>query len=197
MMKKFLAILLVLTMALCLFACGGKDTETPDNNDKENVGGEENNDGGNAEVKGETYSTGNFSALVPEGWKAFPVSDIWSDDADAKDPDALQIVKGGETDWDLFTKPYIKFDYYGPSESLMTPSSEWYDNATDLEPITAGKYTWNGFSATSMDVPMIILWAEDGDYQYQATIWTDQGDGTISVTDADVLAILASVAPAA
>ena len=76
MMKKFLAILLVLTMALCLFACGGEETGTPDNNDKENVGGEENNDGGNAEVKGETYSTGSFSALVPEGWKAFPVSDI-------------------------------------------------------------------------------------------------------------------------
>ena len=194
-MKKFFAILLVLTMVLCLFACGEKVPET-DQPGNEVVGGEDNQGDTAPEVKGETYSTGNFSALIPEGWTAFPVSDMWSDDADAKDPDALQICKGGESEWDLFSKPYIKFDYYGPDNDMMTPSSEWYDEVTELAPITAGDYTWNGFSCVSGS-PMTILWTENGDYQFQATIWTNQGDGAISITDADVLAILASVQPAA
>lgn len=191
-MKKLLALLLALIMVLSFAACGedgGNDTQPGGNN-----GGETE---GTKEITGETYNAGNFTALVPDGWMAFPVSDMWSDDPDATDPNGLQICKGGETEWDLFTKPYVDIDYYGPETSMSKPSSEWYDNATDLEPITAGSLTWTGFTATSLEMPLAILWAEDGDHQYQVTLWLELTEGNaIAPTDADVVAILASLKPA-
>lgn len=190
-MKKLLAILLALVMVLSFAACG-EDTDATQPNGN---GGETE---GSKEISGETFNAGNFTALIPEGWKAFPVSDIWSDDPDATDPDALQICKGGETDWDLFTKPYVKIDYYGPETDMMTPSSEWYEDVVELEAFTAGALTWNGFTATSSDMPMATLWAEDGDHQYQVIVWMEPTEGNaIAYTDADVQAILASLKPAA
>ncbi len=44
---------------------------------------------------------------------------------------------------------------------------------------------------------MTILWMADGEYEYQAIVYTDADEGTISVTDADILEILASVKPSA
>ena len=189
-MKKILALILALAMLFTLAACGGEEEETTAKAD----GGK--NDGGKTEITGETYNAGNFSALVPNGWMAIPVTEMWSDDG-AVDPDALQIIKDGTSEYDILTKAYIQFNYYAPETDLMVPSSEWYDGAEDLDPIVAGEYTWNGFTAVSGGNTMITLWTgEAGAVQYQATLWCN-GDNVISVTDADVLAILASVVPAA
>lgn len=144
-----------------------------------------------AEVAGEMFNAGNFSALVPEGWKAFPVEDLFADEEGAISPNSLSICKGGETDWDLFSKPYLDIDYYGESSELWPPTKDWYDDAKDIESFTAGNFTWEGFTATSYEQPMIILWGINGDDEYQVTIWLNEG--TISHTDADVLAILASL----
>ncbi len=195
-MKKILALVLVLTLLFTLAACGDKeekkDTEEPKTSDN---GGEENN-GGNKEIAGETYNVGNFTVLVPEGWMEIPVDDMWSDTG-ATDPNKVQIIKDGTSEFDILTKAYIQIDYYAPETDLMVPSSEWYDEAADLEPVVAGGITWNGFSAVSGGNNMVTLWTgEAGGPQYQATLWCN-GEYTISETDADVLAILASVKPAA
>ena len=195
-MKKIIAILLVLTMMFTLVACGDKeekkDTEGPKTSEN---GGEENN-GGNKEIAGETYNVGNFTVLVPEGWLEIAVDDMWSD-AGATDPNKVQIIKDGASEFDILTKAYIQIDYYGSETDMMAPSSEWYEGAVDLEPIVTGDITWNGFSAVSGGNNMVALWTgEAGGPQYQATLWCN-GEYSISVTDADVLAILASVKPAA
>jgi len=71
-MKKILVFMLVIVMSLTLFVgCGG-----------DNSG--DNNDG---TIKGEIYDAGNVSAFVPEGWKAFPVMDVFAEEEDATDPD--------------------------------------------------------------------------------------------------------------
>lgn len=189
-MKKILALVLVLTLLFTLAACGDKeekkDTDEPKTSDN----------GGNKEIAGETYNVGNFTVLVPEGWMENPVEDMWSDTG-AIDPDMIQIIKDGESEYDILTKAYVQIDYYGPETDMMAPSSEWYDGATDLAPIVTGDITWNGFSAVSGGNNMVTLWTgEAGGHQYQATLWCN-GEYTISETDADVLAILASVKPAA
>ena len=191
-MKKFLALILALVMVFTLVACGSDDakkTEAPATDAPAD-------NGGAADISGETYNAGNFTALVPSGWMAIPVTDMWSDDG-AVDPDALQIIKDGASEFDILTKAYIQFDYYAPETDLMIPSSEWYEEAVDLDPIVAGDYTWNGFSAVSGGNNMITLWTgEAGGHQFQATLWCN-GENVITAADADVLAILASVVPAA
>ena len=190
-MKKLIAILLVLTMMFALVACGGEEepkNETPKT--------EAPADGGDVAVAGDTYNAGNFSALIPDGWMELPVTDMWSED-NAIDPDHLQIIKDGTSEFDTLTKAYVDITLYGPETDMMTPSSEWYEEATELEGFTAGGMTWNGFSAVSGGNPMTVVYTGDaGGNQYQVTLWSN-GDNTISVTDADVLAILASLTPAA
>ncbi len=192
-MKKLIAILLVLTMMFALVACGEEEEKTDDPATDAPVV----DDGGSAAaVSGETYNVGSFTVLVPTGWMEVAVDDMWSDDG-GTDPNKVQIIKDGTSEFDVFSKAYIQIDYYGPETDMMAPSSEWYDEAADLEPVVAGDYTWTGFSAVSGGNPMTVLCTgEAGGPQYQATIWGN-GENTVAVTDADVLAILASVAPAA
>ena len=179
-MKKLIALLLALTMVLCLAACGGEKGgsagKTPD------------------QITGETYDAGNVSALVPDGWKAFPVTDMWSDDPNATDPDQLNIVKDGKTEFDMLSKPYIQIVHYEPG-SMMVPSKTYYDSAADVEPITTGNLTWEGFSAVGMlDSSFIIMWTTNADgHQFQINIYDKTSEGTITLNDADVQAILASI----
>ncbi len=154
----------------------------------------DNSDAGSAavpDVDGEMYDTGAFKALVPNGWKAFPVTDI---EPDALDPDALQICKGGESEWDIFSKPYVKIDFYGEGRSLMTPDMSWYDNAEKLDDIKVGSFTWHGFTAEGMlGDKTANLWTDDmNGVQYQATVFFGT-DGTITLDDEGLLAILGTL----
>lgn len=180
-MKKLIALLLALTMALCFVACG---------DDEETAGG----GGSDKEITGEVYDAGNVSALVPDGWKAFPVSDMWSEEEGAMDPYQLNIIKGGQSDLDMLSKPYIQIVGYEP-DSMGVPSKDFYDAAEDVDPITTGGLTWEGFRATGMlDSSFIILWTTNADgYQFQVTVYDKTDNGNISLTDADVQAILGSI----
>ena len=107
----------------------------------------------------------------------------------------LQICKGGQNEFDLFSKPYIQIDYYGPGSSLMTPSKDWYDEAEDIAPITAGNYTWTGFTAEVLDNTVAFLWTAEGEHQYQASVYLDAADESITIDDEGFLKILGSVNP--
>ena len=180
-MKKIAALLLALAMVLCLVACGEKAPEAPATPD---------------EVKGKTHDTGAFTVLIPEGWLEVPVKDMWSDDADAIDPSVLQILKGGKSEWDLFTKPYIQINHYGPDTEMMEPWKDLYDGAEDLADFTTGSLTWKGFSAKDLlGNDMIVLWTagDAAGNQYTLNIVPKTDDGEISLQDADVLALLGSL----
>ncbi|MBQ9833148.1 MAG: hypothetical protein IJO48_05380 [Clostridia bacterium] len=185
-MKKVLALMMVLVMLASAFVGCSKPAE---NNDPAQNGGNPD------EITGEVFDAGNVSAMVPKGWKAFPVSDIFSDVEGATNPDQVQIVKGGETEFDTLTKPYIHVTYYGPNSSLLTPDKEWYDEATDIEPLTLGGREWKGFTGKSFDLPITVIWTEEdaNDQQYQVNIFLETSSGKISLEDADVQAIIASI----
>ena len=188
-MKKLIALLLALSMVLCFAACGGNE-----NNEQKNDGQNAGNKEPAAEFTGETYDAGNVSVLVPDGWKAFPVSDMWSDEESATDPDQVNVVKGGETDFDLLTKPYIQIVHYEPG-GMVTPSKEYYENAADVESITAGGLTWEGFSGEGLlGDTLIVMWTTNADgHQFQLNIFNKTDAAEFALTDADVLAILGSI----
>jgi predicted small lipoprotein YifL len=199
-MKKIIAMLLALSMMTAFTACGDdkeKDSTDTQNSTAENADADS-GDGAEAD-SGELFDAGNVNVMVPAGWKAFPVSDIFSEEENATDPDGIQVAKGAESEWDLLSKPYLDIDFYDADTSgLLTPDKEWYDNAADISPLTTGDLTWEGFSAVSFEMPMTIIWTTDSEgNQYQVTIWTEMTDGNISLDDADVQAILASLSPSA
>lgn len=197
-MKKLAYILLALTLLLSLAACGGK-TETPNepNQTAQTPGGEAANTPAPEapSTKGEFYDTDNFKVLIPEGWKAFPQHDVFNDDPDAMNPNILQICKGATSDFDLFSKPLITVNYAGKSTTMMAPSKSFYDNVEDMADVTTGDHTWSAYSCESMGQKMYLLFEDQGVIQFQAAVAYETSGGSISLDDADVQAILASIAP--
>lgn len=192
-MRKLLVLLMAFAMVTAMLAgCEGNvkpgETAKPDSSQTNTA------DAIDPKVPGEIYDTGEFRALVPEGWKAFPITDVFSDE-NAADATCFNIIKGGTSDLDLFSKPYVRLDYYGPDTMMMKPSSEYYENVQEIAPLQLGSHIWNGFVGEDAYGKSAILWLEEGDIQYQAIIWLEVDNTVISLDDEDVQAILASVQP--
>lgn len=180
-MKKMTALLLtaVLSTAILAGCSGGSsgDSSSP----------------APADIKGETFEGGNISALVPEGWMGFHGMDYFDEYEEGYDPNVIQICKGAESEWDQLTTPYVMISYFGLDNPMFEPSKDFYEEGADLEPITLGDYTWKGFTAKSLDTPIAILWTgEEGSEQIQLMICLEN-EGKISLEDADVQAIIASI----
>ena len=176
-MKKLITLLLtVVSLTVILAGCSGGPAPTDP-----------------ADVKGKTFGDGNISALVPDGWMGFHGMDYFDEYEEGYDPNVIQICKGAKTDWDLLSKPYIMVTYFSPDNPMYEPSKDYYEEGADLEPFTTGSYTWKGFTAKSLDTPIAILWTgEEGADQLQIMICLENKD-KISLDDADVQAILASI----
>ena len=119
---------------------------------------------------------------------------MWSEEAGAVDPYQMNIIKDGQSEFDMMSKPYIQIVAYEP-DSMVAPSKDFYDEAEDVDPVTTGALTWEGFRATGMlESSFIILWTTNADgYQFQVTVFDKTDNGNISLTDADVQAILGSI----
>lgn len=191
-MKKLSVLFLIALLLVALVACGGSEEEKSDNKDAQKQ-----STSGSKEEAPELFDAGNVTAPVPAGWKAFTQTDYSSDDPNAIDPDIVQICKGGETQTDIFIKPYIQINYWGPDGA--TTDFEYlksiYEQVELLEPMQIGPYLWEGFSTTDYGTTNIILYTQNGEYQLQASISCGEGNDAISVEDADVQQILAGVTP--
>ena len=185
-MKKLTAVFLALVMVLSLAACTAVQNLLPGKSD----GGDT-----TAQVSGETFDAGRISVLVPSGWNAIPQHDVFSDDPNTMLTDVINVCKGGSAPEDLFSKPYIRFDFGGKDKTLYMADKDFYEDVVDLEPLTTGDHTWNGYSCNNYGTPLTVLFCEEGEIQYQASVFTETSGGKISLEDADVLAILASIAP--
>ena len=197
-MKKLTYILLSLTMLASLAACGSKsntptaDTQPAAASSAEATSPEKTNDAAPS-TTGEFYDTGNFKVLVPGGWKAFPQHDVFNDDPEVMNPNILQIGKGATSDMDLYSKPAITINYAGRSTSMMAPSRGFYENVLDMDDVTTGNHTWSAFSCESMGQKLYMLFEDQGKIQFQAAVTYETSGGSVSLDDADVQAILASI----
>ncbi|MDO4563442.1 MAG: membrane lipoprotein lipid attachment site-containing protein [Clostridia bacterium] len=178
-MKKIISLLLVAIVAVAMLAgCSGGAKPTDP-----------------ADVKGETFDGGNVSALVPEGWMAFHGTDYFNDYEEGYDPSVINIVKDAKSELDMFTNPYVMINYYGPDSYFMS-SRDLYDDAKDIEPMEIGSYSWSGYAHEGYGYPTAVLEATDGTISIQVTVILENGNKKISLDDAEVQAIIASITPA-
>jgi hypothetical protein len=193
-LKKAIALILALMLGISLLAaCGGDNTpsNTPDNTPGNVTPPSDNTGGGGTpapDAKGETYDTGNFSVYVPGGWLAIPITRNG-----APDPDALAIYKGAQDESGMMSCPGIKI-YYPVGHDVDPKTKSRCSNVSDLAPLTLENCTWEGFSGDYNGSPVTVL-LNDGDEGFEVLVWTkaEFGDETISIRDADVLAIIASI----
>lgn len=158
-----------------------------------------------ASVPGETVDTGLFRILIPEGWMGAPQTDVFGDkDEDGNyplNPKSFGIIKGGESEWDAFSKPTI---YVYLNEGNAEEDSEWnivfYEKTEPIDMSVNGKKAvayevWT--SAPDDDDPgytyhIVFLQVDDGHY-FQFNIPIDMnGEPGVSSSDADVVAVMES-----
>lgn len=67
-----------------------------------------------------------------------------------------------------------------------------YREVNDLEPTVIGDTVWQGFSAVSAGVPLIVLWMTRP-CRIRICFWPDMGKGSVSLEDADVRTVIGSI----
>ena len=67
-----------------------------------------------------------------------------------------------------------------------------YDDVEDIDTIKGGSLTWEGFTAKSMESPIVMLWTTGGE-EYWASVFLQGEEDSISMDDEEVLGILDSL----
>ncbi len=142
-----------------------------------------------ASVSGSTYETDVFSVLVPDGWTALPVKDMWNEGA--MDQKKVNLVKGGTSDDDLWSKNSIKIEVAdNASYSVYTDAFSSYEEVE----LKLGDYTYTGPAGEySGGWECAMLSAVNGEGYVAGSVFYKVNDEVISLSDADVQAILASI----
>ena len=140
-------------------------------------------------VSGETFSTDNFSVLIPKGWRAIRATDPFENGKLRED--MVYINKGAKSDIAIFSTPGVVV-LYAPN-AMTHPPKSFYDDTADITPFTAGKYAFEGFSGKFSGKPLIVFWTTNAKEYFQITINAEIDGKKIALDDADVQAIIASV----
>ncbi|MCQ2512191.1 MAG: hypothetical protein MJ092_02220 [Lachnospiraceae bacterium] len=186
-MKKkitlIMAAVLVCVMAFAMTACGGGS-----------------NGGGS---KGSTLDVGDFTVSVPSGWKSFESTDVFGEkDENGNSPvktDQIYLVKGGKSEFDVFSKPCVTVTYY-PNETVESQKTglSWFvDEMTDMD------YTAQGIECAAVETKTESF-LEEGTFDTAYYIFMPLPEGglflanfsgdELKLDDADVKTIMESLA---
>ena len=197
-MKKRVAILfgLICAMVIGLCACGGGG----------NSGG---NSGGGGGGKTATVDVGEFTVEAPSSWYVVEQTDMFGEkDAEGNYPkrtDAIGFIIGGKSELDAFSKPTVYVYYYdniSATEEASTSKSWSFGEVTDMDPVTI-----DGKECVIFEEKQESILSEGEYYVYQyvfcpatdsscfqITVPVDMtGDGGVTIDDADVQAVIASL----
>jgi|GEM_PF-1520731 len=178
-MKRTIVMMLALLLCISVLAgCGSNDN----GHTAENTA-----DMGNAvDTAGKTHSTGVFRVHIPEGWLEIPFTLNGE-----HNPSALGVYKGANSQFDMLTTPSIQINCPS-SRARISARKGAFTNVSDIKPLALANYTWEGFTGEYSGAPYAILWDAEKKDDFQVTICLEMGT-KISLADADVLAILASI----
>jgi len=140
---------------------------------------------------------GSVSAVCPDGWTHVPLREGGFEDGELVTT-ALELRKGDPSMafW-ADSAPRI-FIEYGESTSLLmgvSMASFLFDEPEAVGPMQIGDRTWEGVTGGWNGDTLVILTSDDGDDLLIVTLFLDftVGDLTISLDDADVQEIIASI----
>ena len=134
------------------------------------------------------FDSGRFRVTVPDGWMAFCGTDSGGKITTKK----VHIYKGISLQTDIFTHAGITICFFGKEDYYLSPR-RFYENIVDMEPITLGPYTWNGYTCTSLGYPYTMLDTERDGCVLQIMILMKNGEHEITLADADVRLIIGSL----
>ena len=134
------------------------------------------------------FDSGRFCVTVPDGWMAF----CGTDSGGKVTPKKVHIYKGISLQTDIFTHAGITVCFFGKEDYYLSPR-HFYENIVDMEPITLGPYTWNGYSCTSLGYPYTMLDTERDGCVLQVMILMKNRENEISLDDEDVKLIIGSL----
>jgi len=172
-MKKTLALILIFMLGVSILAgCNGG--------------------GGSSRSSGpERLDAGDISVEVPSGWKGYLISESMTPDDTDYRTNQIEVYKGADSFWDIYIKPGLRIVYYGAGREMDNPDYFFSDPET-LPAMELGGRTWNGYKGFWLDEERALLWTEDGVHQIRIEVVLES-DGKISLSDADVRAIIASI----
>ena len=203
-MKKSLALLIVAIMILSLAACGSKTTEnTEDTGKDQSPSGTQSTDDTTDEVAGaadaeedlpgEEFDVGDYTVYVPGGWTAIKQQD--PNDTTSVSTSIIRIYRGASYDndkkvWVLSGLPYIEVSYFEGEDIDKVPGDKSsYDSTEDIEDVTIGNFTWQGFNYEEYGMKALI-WTLDEERGYRLTVSLTED---VDLDDADVQAVIESL----
>lgn len=128
--------------------------------------------------------TGVFSVKTSSDWE------IVKRKVDGKSlNDQVYVIKNGE---ETTSHPNILICYYEDPTEYHDERS-FYKSAEDVEPITAGDRTWEGYTFSLFGSSEACLTAKEGNALWVCRFTLEKGKEKISLNDNDVKDILASL----
>ena len=138
---------------------------------------------------------GKISVTVPDGWKAFSVSDMMGNYNSDHDPNAINVYKGALNQLDTRTCPYIEIRYFASDSTELAAETEreLYSSVEDINSVKIGDHTWQGFRGMNGDTAITVLTADAGDGgKLTLTVFMNVAGSFITLEDEDVVRIISS-----
>ena len=206
-MKKIAVLLLAGAAALSLAACGGSGSSasSKSTSSASTVEGSTKASSGTS-VSGKAYDTGTFKVTVPDGWMVVEQMDMTAEaDEDGNyptDPNYLGLIKGGESEWDAFSKPtvyiWIWEDY--EMEQYADDATSWYDERSEIDVKVGDKKVVAYETKSSYDedddpyIYDIVYIQLDDTHFAQVSVPIDMVEFEgVNVTDDDVMTIMETI----
>jgi len=133
---------------------------------------------------------------IPEGWEVSPFYHMGTEDVDLK---TVAVHKGTALEFQVMLCPTLQIQYYPESKHYVAQSKSNYQQAEDIEPLTLGKNTWNGFSCMTSkyggeyNIPLYWFMTDMDGNKFAIAYWPELGEEKTSLNDADVKAIISSI----
>ena len=144
-------------------------------------------------VKGKIIDPGNITLLCPDGWTSFSIPDYLSSQANAKNPNGIDLRKGSEGEGYEYLMPSLEIQYYEHGFSSDEPTNKYEGKSENWGPIELGGHVWKGF--IGLDEDKAFIWTNIGGGYSQITIRLElEAEGVrIGLGDAEVQAIINSI----
>ena len=214
MKKKLFAAVLVCTMAVSLAACGGGSAASASSGSGSAGSASSSTGSGNdtaVSLEAHTVDVGDYTVEVPAGWLGVPMADYMADTGEDGEPAVATnnycMIKGGENEADIFSKPAVYVYYY--DDTSADQQIEWatmmYDESEDMDISVNGNKCYarrckSDMSYEDSETPQIYVYdvvmipvSENSCLGVTLVAESPDFKETVSASDSDVMGMMESI----